>query len=99
MGDQIPGPIKGQAQHARPPIFEFQRLSEDFIKEFQDRVDWGFISYHQNLSKEFCIEFYERVDWNMLDRKSKLYKGFFTDAPNYVKLYITLNYRELIKYL
>ena len=34
-----------------------QTLSEDFIKEFKDKVYWYWISKFQNLSKEFKEEF------------------------------------------
>jgi hypothetical protein len=36
-----------------------QDLSEDFIREFADKVDWTCISIYQDLSEEFRKEFQE----------------------------------------
>ena len=41
-------------------------FSEDFIREFQSKVDWELISLHQNLSKEFIIEFIDKVCFDYL---------------------------------
>ena len=38
-------------------------LSEDFIREFKDKVDWMLISKSQTLSEDFIIEFKDKVDW------------------------------------
>ena len=36
-------------------------LTEDFIREFADRVDWEWISQYQHLSEGFIREFADRV--------------------------------------
>ena len=38
-----------------------QKLSEDFIREFQDKVDWNKVSMYQKLSDDFIIEFQDRL--------------------------------------
>ena len=38
-------------------------LSEEFIREFEEKVDWVTISKHQTLSEEFIREFEEKHDW------------------------------------
>jgi len=38
-------------------ISAHEKLSEDFIREFADRVNWYWISGHQTLSKKFRKEF------------------------------------------
>ena len=38
-------------------------LSEDFIREFQDKVNWEMISVTQKLSEDFIREFQNKVDW------------------------------------
>jgi len=43
--------------HAWPYISSNQKLSEHFIREFQDKVNWWGISYYQKLSKDFINEF------------------------------------------
>ena len=42
-------------------ISSYSTLSEDFIQEFQDKVDWEFISKYQNLS-DFIQEFKDKVN-------------------------------------
>ena len=43
-------------------ISEHQKLSEDFIREFEDEVHWGRISSEQNLSEDFIREFKETFE-------------------------------------
>jgi len=38
-------------------------LSEDFIREFQDKLDWVNISHHQDLSEDFMREMKHKIDW------------------------------------
>ena len=38
-------------------------LSEEFIREFQDKVYWWRISYVQKLSEDFIREFQNKVIW------------------------------------
>ena len=38
-------------------------ISEEFIREFADRVTWSEISCYQDLSESFIREFVDRVDW------------------------------------
>jgi hypothetical protein len=40
-----------------------EELSEDFIREFQDEVDWKCVSGYQNLSEKFIKEFRNNLDW------------------------------------
>jgi hypothetical protein len=44
----------------------FENLSEDFIKEFKDKVDWYIISHYQNLSESFVEEFKDKIHWYIL---------------------------------
>ena len=44
-------------------ISECQKLSEDFIREFQDKVSWYWISECQKLSEDFILEFQDKVHW------------------------------------
>jgi len=37
-------------------------LVREFIREFQDRVDWSGISYNQKLSDIFILEFVDKLD-------------------------------------
>ncbi len=50
----------------------YQKLSENFIREFQDKVDWNYISNYQKLSENFIREFQDKVDWNYIPKLSNL---------------------------
>ena len=47
-------------------VSEHEGLTEDFIREFADRVHWIGISAQQHLSEDFIREFADRVDWNWI---------------------------------
>jgi hypothetical protein len=64
--------IKKLEKHYGKPISEFdeydwrsisqcQNLSEDFIREFQHKVNWFKISIHQKLSDDFKKEFQHKI--------------------------------------
>jgi phosphoribosylanthranilate isomerase len=73
-------------------ISTFQKLSEDFIEKYQDKVDWNRISQYQNLSEQFIEKFQEKVDWNYISRFQKLSEDFIEKNQyevnwNYVSIY------------
>lgn len=47
-------------------ISKYQKLSERFIHEYRDQVDWDRISEFQKLSKEFCYEHRKQVNWDII---------------------------------
>ena len=51
-------------------------LSEDFIREFQDKLNWGNISYCQKLSENFIREFQHKVDWEYISLGQKISEDF-----------------------
>lgn len=53
-------------------ISEFQKLSEDFIREFQNKISWYDISYFQKMSEDFIREFQDKVDWFSISLNEKL---------------------------
>src|SRR3712207_8820663 len=42
----------------------YQKLSEEFIKKYQDRLDWCYVSIKQNLSEEFIEKYNDSLDWD-----------------------------------
>ena len=38
-------------------------LSEEFMREFADKLDWSVISMHQKLSESFLREIRYKIDW------------------------------------
>ena len=67
-------------------ISRFQKLSEDFIREFQHQVWWERISYRQKLSEEFIREFQNRLDWRGISLHQKLSKDFIREFQDQVRL-------------
>ena len=61
-----------------------QKLSESFIREFQDKVDWLNISASQKLSEDFIREFKNEINWYCISAHQKLSENFIREFKNYV---------------
>ena len=61
-----------------------QRLSEPFIREFQDKVNWFGISWHQRLSEPFIREFKDKVNWRIISRDQRLSEDFIREYQDQV---------------
>ena len=61
-----------------------QKLSEDFIREFEDNVDWGCISANQKLSENFIREFQDKVNWLCISAQQKLSEAFIREFQDKV---------------
>ena len=49
----------------------YQKLSEEFIKKFQYKVNWDYISWKKrNLSEEFIEKFQDKINWDYISKKS-----------------------------
>ena len=67
-------------------ISQIKYLSEDFIREFKDRVDWESILIYQRLSEDFIREFKDKVDWDCVSEFQILSEDFireFQDRVNW----------------
>ena len=63
-----------------------QKLSEDFIREFSEKLDWENISCKQELSESFICEFKNNVNWGCISQNQKLSESFiieFKDKVNW----------------
>ena len=72
-----------------------QNLSEDFIQEFQDKVDWGYISMFQKLSEDFIREFQDKVYWYNISTYQKLSESFIRDFQDKVRWYFISKHQKL----
>jgi hypothetical protein len=73
-------------------ISYYQMLSEDFIREFQDKVYWDNISEYQTLSEDFIREFQNKVNWSNISFYQTLSEDFIREFKNKVDwYYIRLN--------
>ena len=62
-------------------------LSEEFIREFKDYVDWYFISSFQNLSEDFIREFKNYVTWLKISMYQQLSEKFIREFKDDVYWY------------
>ena len=60
-------------------ISQYQKLSEDFIREYQDKVDWDCISKYQKLSESFIREFQDKMNWTCISNHQKLSESFIRE--------------------
>jgi hypothetical protein len=72
-----------------------QDLSEDFIREFQDKVHWFCISEYQKLSEDFIKEFKDKVDWNYISIYQNLSEDFIKEFQDKVDWDWTSKYQNL----
>jgi hypothetical protein len=72
-----------------------QQLSENFIREFQDKVNWDYISVHQKLSENFIREFQDKVNWYWISKYQKLSEDFIREFSNKVDWYWISEYQKL----
>ena len=78
--------------------FEDQNLNKMFInklKEFQDKVDWNWISVYQNLSEDFIRKFKDKVDWKHISRFQKLSEDFIREFKDKVDWFYISRYQKL----
>jgi hypothetical protein len=68
-------------------ISQYQKLSEEFIKEFQDKVNWESVSIYQKLSEEFIKEFQDKVNWESVSIYQKLSEEFIKEFQDKVDWY------------
>jgi hypothetical protein len=63
------------------------RLSDEFIRKFQDRVNWMYISIYQKLSEDFMREFKDKIQWLFIFEFQKLSEEFLVEFIDNVSLY------------
>lgn len=58
-------------------ISRYQTLSEDFINEFKDKVNWYDISGEQKFSEEFALKFHNKLYWAPIIRRKLFSIDFY----------------------
>ena len=76
-------------------ISEFQKLSEEFIREFKDKVNWHYISHKQKLSESFIREFKDKVNWHNISENQILSESFIREFQDKVKWSTISKYQNL----
>ena len=72
-------------------------LTEDFIREFKDKVDWEYISEFQKLSEDFIREFKDNVSWSFVSINQKLSENFIREFQDKVDWFLIYAYQTLSK--
>jgi hypothetical protein len=72
-----------------------QKLSESFIRDFEDKVDWKHISYCQMLSEDFIREFKDRVNWHNISCSQALSESFIREFKNEISWEKVTDYKAL----
>lgn len=67
-------------------ISEDPNLSEDFIREFQDRMWWWKICWHSKLSENFIREFQDKVDWAYISRYQRFTSNFYYEFKDKINV-------------
>ena len=62
-------------------------LSEDFIKEFQDKVNWDNISRYQKLSEKFILDFEEILNIGYLIKSNKINKNKYKEYKEQFRIH------------
>lgn len=53
-------------------ISSSRNLSEEFIRDYHEELEWKHISFRQELSLEFLLEFKDRVIWDNVIKNTKI---------------------------
>ena len=72
-----------------------QKLSEEFIREFQNKVEWFYISEYQKLSENFIREFQNKVNWFLISIYQKLSENFIREFQNKLNWRIVYKFQKL----
>ena len=52
-------------------IAKYQKLSEEFIKEYENKWNWNYIAINQKLSEEFIKEYADKLNENNIQNQLK----------------------------
>ena len=74
---------------------KYQKLSENFIIEFQDKVDWDWIPKYQKLSEDFIREFQDKIYWTYISKYQKLSENFIREFQDKVDWDCISEYQKL----
>lgn len=76
-------------------ISRYKKLSEDFIRQFQDYIDWCALPIRQKLSENFIREFQENMDWYYICTYQNLSEGFMREFKDKIDWRTISKYQKL----
>jgi hypothetical protein len=74
---------------------QFEKLSEEIIRENSDKVNWINISIYQKLSEEIIVEFFDKVNWYCITKFQKLSERFIRENSDRVDWNNISKYQKL----
>ena len=76
-------------------VSRHEGLTEDFIREYQDKVAWESISFYQLLSEDFIREFKDKVSWYCISTYQRLSEDFIREFQDRVNWDCISSYQHL----
>ena len=70
-------------------------MSEDFVNEHVDEVNWYYISEYQKLSEDFIDKYIDKVNWGNISMYQKLSEDFINEHVDEVDWYYISEYQKL----
>ena len=70
-------------------------LSEDFIREYQDKIKWQWIGYFVELSEDFIREFQDKLNWHDITLTKKLSDDFLFEFQNKIVWNLRFNSHDV----
>jgi hypothetical protein len=71
-----------------------KKLSQNFIREFRNKVDWEYVSEYQTLDEEFIREFQDKVHWGYISYVYHLTDEFLLEFKNDIWWSLYLSHQE-----
>jgi hypothetical protein len=84
-------------------ICEYKKLSEEFIREFEDKIDWVIVSRNQTLSEGFIRDFKNDVFWHYVSGCQILSEDFIREFEDkltwrYISEYQNLSENFIVEF-
>lgn len=81
----------GFAEKGWSYISVHQHLSENFLKKYQDKLDWWLICRYQDISTDFMLEVFNKIKWSeIIKRKCVPFQWFCEHLNMFNDSYITM---------
>jgi len=74
-------------------------LSDNFIGEFQDFIDWEAVSQYQTLSEQLIRDLQDKVNWGLISMKPNLSEDFIREFRNRVAWVLVSSHELFLKVL
>lgn len=68
-------------------LIQSQKLSDSFMEEYQQKLNWSWISCYQILGEDTIKKFKEQVDWTFISYKQLLSIDFILEFHDYIDWY------------